>query len=274
MLNYIKIDKLMIFKFYQAINLLKGSDMMLNIGFCDDDSRFIDRIVPNVQNILKHLKVDANFYIFSNGNTLIKNFEKNSPYCDIIFLDIDMPEINGKEVARKLRILDKNFKLIFLTSYEEEALNTFQYNVIGFLPKAYIDKQLAETINRVIKTIKEDKLDIELFNISISQSRTSIMKIPLNNIMYFEIINKKIYLNTKKNVYSLHGYKFSDLLKYYNKKGFIDIHRTCIVNIQYIFSVNDADVCLDNGIILPLSRRKKENVLNSLAEIACEVIKC
>lgn len=247
---------------------------MLNVGFCDDDSKFIDKIIPNVQSIFKQLKIDANFYIFTNGNTLIKSFKEYSPYCDIIFLDIDMPEINGKEVARKLRILDKNFKLVFLTSYEEEALNTFQYNVIGFLPKAYISEQLGVTINRVIKSIEEDKLYIEIFNISLSKSRTSTIKIPLKNIMYFEIINKKIYLNTKKNVYLLHGYRFSDLLKDYSKKAFIDIHRTCIVNIQYIFSINDTNVCLDNGIALPLSRRKKENVLNLLAEIACGVVKC
>lgn len=247
---------------------------MINVGFCDDDSKFIDKIIPNVQSIFKQLKIEAKFYIFTNGNTLIKNFERYSPYCDIIFLDIDMPIINGKDVAKRLRIIDKNFKLIFLTSYEQEALNTFQYNVIGFLPKSHIAEQLEETIKRVVKAIEDDKLDIEVFNISLARSEISMIKIPLNNIMYFEIINKKVYLNTKKNVYLLHGYKFSDLLKHYTKKGFIDIHRTCLVNIQYIFSINNTEVCLDNGIILPLSRRKRENVLNVLAEIACEIVKC
>ena len=124
---------------------------MINVGFCDDDSKFIDKIVPNVQSIFKQLKIEAKFYIFTNGNTLIKNFERYSPYCDIIFLDIDMPIINGKDVAKRLRIIDKNFKLIFLTSYEQEALNTFQYNVIGFLPKSHIAEQLEETIKRVVK---------------------------------------------------------------------------------------------------------------------------
>jgi len=70
------------------------------------------------------------------------------------------------------------------------------------------------------------------------------------------------------------GYKFSDLVTQYNELGFIDIHRTCTVNLQYVFSVGDVEIHLDDGIVLPLSRRKRKKILEKFLKIVCEVTKC
>lgn len=247
---------------------------MLNIAFCDDDTRFLNKIIPEVKNIFRELKTNVSIYTFTNGNTLIKSFENYSPYCDVVFLDIDMPRINGKEVARKLRVIDKNFKLVFITSFEQEVLNTFQFNVISFLPKKLIPKYMFSVIKRIVSEISCNKPQIQLFKVNITRDRVAVIKIPLNDIMYFESINRKVYLHTKRNLYLLHRYKFSNLVQNYTNIGFIDIHRTCIVNIQYIFSVNNTEIHLDNGTILPLSRRKRKYVLNKFVDIVCEVTKC
>ncbi len=247
---------------------------MLNVVFCDDDSQFLKRIVPMAKDIFTKLRVDVTLYTCTNADILINHFEQYNPYYDIIFLDIDMPIIDGKEAARRLRLIDKKFKLVFITSFEQEVLNTFQFNVSGFLPKTLINERLFAIIERVVNSINEDNPKIQIFRVNITEDKVILIKVPLNDIMFFESIKRKIYLHTKREIYLLHSYKFADLISKYSGQGFIDIHRTCLVNVQYIFSVYDIEIRLDDRTILPMSRRKKQQVLNRFLEIISEVREC
>ncbi|MBE6083326.1 MAG: response regulator transcription factor [Tissierellaceae bacterium] len=246
---------------------------MMNVAFCDDDSSFLNKVAPMAKEIFEKLKTNVSIYTFTNASTLIKSFEQYNPYYDIVFLDIDMPVIDGKETARRLRLIDRKFKLIFITSFEQEVLNTFQYNVSDFLPKVSLRERMPSVIKRVVNTINEENPQFQIFKVNMTDDKIATIKIPLNDIMYIESINRKIYLHTKRETYLLHCYKFKDLVKHYIDLEFVDIHRTCIVNIKYIFSIDDY-VRLDDGTTLPLSRRKKQDVLNKFLEKVCEVTKC
>lgn len=242
---------------------------MLNVAFCDDDREFLSKIVPETERIFRHLRTDIHSYTFETGDDLITAFSGYQSYYDIIFLDIDMPKKDGKEVARELRILDKKFKLIFLTAYTQEALNTFQYDVIGFLPKNLIKERLQEVIKQVIDRIEEDNPRIQIFKVNKFQGNDGAMeiKVPLDDIMYFESINRLVYLYTKRETFTLHNNQFSEVVQKYIPLGFVDIHRTCIVNMKYIFSLDETEIRLDNGIRLPLSRRKRQQIFDRFSEL-------
>jgi DNA-binding LytR/AlgR family response regulator len=244
---------------------------MLNVAFCDDDYTFLVKIIAEAKKIFMTLNVPAHFYALTNGNKLVDNFKEYNPYYDIIFLDIDMPLINGKDVAKKLRLLDKKFKLIFITSYEQEAINTFEYQVIGFLSKLKIHEKLPEIVKRVVDAICFDNQHMQIFKVNTNNGIINV-KLPLNDIMYFECVNKKIFLHSVREVFSLYGYKFSDILHKYANCNFVDIHRTCFVNIKFVYSIDEIEIVLDNGIHLPLSRRKKNHVLDKFVQIVSEEI--
>lgn len=246
---------------------------MLNVAFCDDDLYFLNNIEKKAKSIFETLKVKTSIDLFTDANLLINKFEQYNPYYNIIFLDIDMP-FNGKEVARKLRLIDRQFKLIFITSFEQEVLNTFQYNVADFLPKILLEERLLSVIEQVVNAINEENPQYQIFKVDQTDDNVIIIKVPLNDIIYFESINRKNYIHTKRETYLLHSYKFTDLVEYYNNFGFVDIHRTCIVNVQYIFSIGNIEIRLDDGTILPLSRRKRQNVLDKFFVSICEVTIC
>ena len=243
--------------------------MQLNLAFCDDDKAFLSNITPKIENIFRCLKVEIKSYTFERGDDLIAAFSKYQPYYDVIFLDIDMPQKDGKEIARQLRILDKKFKLVFITAYTHEVLNTFQYDVIGFLPKTLLETRLPQVIKQIIDRINEDNPRMQIFKVNKNISDEGIMeiKVPLDDIMYFECINRQVYLFTKRETFILHHCQFSGIVKKYNPMNFVDIHRTCIVNIKYIFSIDETEVRLDNGIRLPLSRRKRQNIFDKFSEL-------
>lgn len=240
---------------------------MLNLALCDDDKDFLAQIAPEVETIFRHLKVETRIFTFKKGDDLIAAFSKYQPYYDIIFLDIDMPQKDGKEVAKELRILDKKFKLIFITAYPQEALNTFQYDVCGFLPKSLIQERLSDVILQVINRINEDNPKAQLFKVAKSPNGSMDIKVPLDDIIYFECINRKVFLYTKRETFILYNCQFSDIVQKYTPLEFVDIHRSCIVNIKYIFSIDETEIRLDNGIRLPLSRRKRQNIFAKFSEI-------
>ena len=241
---------------------------MLNIAFCDDDRQFLSIIVPKTESVFRHYRTDVQSFTFDNGDDLILSFSKYEPYYDVIFLDIDLPSKNGKEITRELRILDKRFKLVFITAYPQEALNTFQYDVIGFLPKSLIQERISGVIKQVVDRIKEDNPKMQIFRVK-KNTDDGIMeiKVPLDDIMYFECLNREVYLYTKRETFTLHHCQFSDIIQKYSSLGFVDIHRTCIVNLEYIFSVDETEIRLDNGIRLPLSRRKRQHIFDKFSEL-------
>ncbi len=240
---------------------------MLNLAFCDDDKDFLAQIAPEVEKIFRRLKVETRSFSFKKGDDLIAAFSKYQPYYDVIFLDIDMPRKDGKEVAKELRLLDKKFKLIFITAYPQEALNTFQYDVIGFLPKSLIHERLTDVITQVIDRINEDNPKTQIFKVVKSPNGSMDIKVPLDDIIYFECINRKVFLYTKRETFILHNCQFSEIVQKYLPLEFVDIHRSCIVNIKYIFSIDETEISLDNGIRLPLSRRKRQNIFDKFSEI-------
>lgn len=246
---------------------------MLNIAFCDDDKQFLSIIVPKTENIFRHYRTDVQSYTFDNGNDLIISFSKYEPYYDVIFLDIELPDKDGKEVAKELRILDKKFKLVFITAYAQEALNTFQYDVLGFLPKTLISEKLDKIIQLVIDRITEDNPKEQIFRVyrvdtNLKKNSGEIeIKVPLDDIMYFESVNREVFLYTKRETFLLHDCHFSQIVNKYIPLDFVDIHRTCIVNIKYIYSIDELQIRLDNGICLPLSRRKRQNIFDKFSKI-------
>ena len=239
---------------------------MINLAFCDDDEIFLKKFVPIVIAEFRKRKVDADCSIYTNGNKFIESFKLRKPYVDIVFLDIDMPYINGKVLAQKLRRLDKNFKLIFITDYEQEALNTFQYDVIAFIPKDKIGKYLPDAIKRAIISLEEDRPRMQIFKVYDTYKRISEIKVPLNDIRYIEVLQRKIFLHSIIDVYELYHYQFSELVERYVSMGFLDIHRTCIVNLKFIVKVSENAVWLENGEELMMSRRKKKKVLEQFAK--------
>lgn len=244
---------------------------MLNVAFCDDDRDFLSRIVPETEKIFGQLRTDARIHAFTGGTELISEFKKYDSYFDAVFLDIDMPEKNGKEVARELRVLDKRFKLVFITAYEREALNTFQYDVIGFLPKNLLKQRLGDMVKLLVERIEEDNPRVQLFMADESGMATEI-KIPLDDIVFFESINKKVYLHAKRRSFALHRCQFSEIVRQYLPLGFVDIHRTCIVNLKYIFSIGEIEIRLDDGTRLPLSRRKRQALFDRFSQLVAEEV--
>lgn len=142
------------------------------------------------------------------------------------------------------------------------------------MPKQLLEDRLPAVIKRLGKVITEEHPQNQIFRVNLAGDREMTIKVPLDDIIYFETLNRITYLHTRTKTYVLHCCKFIDLIEHYNSLGFVEIYRACIVNLKYIFSIDDAEIRLDNGITLPLSRRKRHQVLEKFVDVISEVNRC
>ena len=117
----------------------------MRIAVCDDEERFLNDIRGHIYRICNSMDIVVD--CFSGGKSLIKAFEKKG--YDVAFLDIEMPEMDGIVLARKLRELSRDLNIVFLTGHVEYALEGYEVNALRYLTKPVREDKLKEVLRYV-----------------------------------------------------------------------------------------------------------------------------
>lgn len=105
---------------------------MLRIGICDDiyDARLVLRAA--LERVLEKRRVQGQFREFSSGEGLLRWLESHAGELDLVFLDMEMGELDGMETARRLRAADAGLQLVFVTGYAEHVFDGYSVGALGF----------------------------------------------------------------------------------------------------------------------------------------------
>lgn len=237
---------------------------MIRIAVCDDDEIFICKIMkPLLSRALKNAGIYAEPDFFTDGNLLLTEFREHRNYS-IVLLDIDMPSINGKELAKKLRELDKDFWLAFISSYKDEVYNVFDLNIVDFIPKDYNKNKCLEELTKLLKRYVSEKPKQKLFNI-LDNGKHAFIKISLDSILYIKMDKGKVVLHTFDEEFILEERALKSLENELGSFGFFKICSNTLVNVGKIYEVLDNKVVLNNKINLPVSRRRRKELLTRLS---------
>lgn len=237
---------------------------MIKIAVCDDNASFITGALKYaISFAIKSANINPEVRFFTNGMTLLEKFQ-NGEYFDIVILDIDMPEINGKELAAKLRDIDMSFFLVFITAYTAELANTIPYRINAFISKSNDANICGNELARVFSEYERIKPEREIIEVN-KNGEMVYITIPLNSIFWFKFSEKIISMKTILEKYVLSEKTFSKISEKYICKGFFEVHRNILVNLKKIRSVGESSIVLDNGDQLPLSRRKRKALLEAMA---------
>ena len=115
---------------------------MLRIGICDDiyDARLVLRAA--LERVLEKRRVQGQFREFSSGEGLLRWLESHAGELDLVFLDMEMGELDGMETARRLRAADAGLQLVFVTGYAEHVFDGYSVGALGYLLKPPTAEQL------------------------------------------------------------------------------------------------------------------------------------
>lgn len=214
----------------------------MRIAVCDDEELF--RI--EFKSVLDKVLINAEYDIdtFSGGSSLYEAFIKE-PF-DLVFLDIEMPGIDGITLAKRLRAVSENVNIVFLTSHIEYALEGYEVNALRYLVKPVDINKLGE----VLKYIQDKKNNSR--QIMIKQEGEDIV-IDLSDVIYIESMDKNVRIVTSKKEY-ITRYNISDYEEELKNNGFFRIHRSYLISLSKVKKIVKNDVVMDGDSSLPVSR--------------------
>ncbi len=202
----------------------------------------------------------------TNGIEALNLIESENP--DIVFLDIEMPEMNGMDLIQTIGT--PHFKLIFQTAYSEFAVEAFEKNALDYILKPFnqerfnqaLDKGLGSTTSTQQLTALTDTLtqdEVYLSKVVVKRGMKNTL-IPVEDVLWFKSENHYTYVCTKDFEY-IYSEPLKDMVKKLNPDQFMQVHRNAIVNSQFIKDIIQGDnmkLVLENGAEVSVSRSNKK----------------
>lgn len=229
---------------------------MFRIAVCDDNDAVCSAIENTIDGFFKTESIHYEIDSFQSGEELLEELNDHVKY-DLIYLDIELAQLNGVAVGRYIRenLLDDYTQIAFISAKPSYALELFQIRPIHFLVKPFTPRQV---IGILEKAMELQGCQIKIFSYKTGKVEN---RIPFKDIMYFSSETKKIIVHTRNGKDSFYG-KLSELNL--PDTEFIQIHKSFIVNKQYVKRFKFDSVLLSNEEELPISRAYRKIVRENL----------
>lgn len=225
---------------------MRESKYPMKIFICDDEEKIVADLAASIEKRITDCSITA----YTCSAELWQALQTKP--CDVLFLDIDMPGMNGLDIAAKLSEMVHSPLVVFVTSHDELVYDSLKFHPFGFVRKSFMDKELEEILRDCGKTLGERATS---FSFRTTEGNT---KLPLEEIFYFEAEGNYLMLYTKKG-----SYRFRDTLQavenVLEKKGFVRIHKGFLVNQAAVRVLGSEEVELTDGTKIPIGRNYSEN---------------
>ncbi len=243
--------------------------MLLRAVIIDDEQKGINTLKILIEKYIENVKVVAECTKASDGIITIENYKP-----EIVFLDINMPEMTGFELLEKLSW--KNFNLVFTTAHQEHALKALKINAIDYLLKPIDYKELQFAVNKIKIHLAENKINQNQFDYDklistinqyqrkkiVINSKSGIESIDLPEIVYLESMSNytQIHLNAGQLILTSKTLKEFDNQLCNSDKNFIRVHNSYIVNLHKVarYLKDDEMIIMANNQKIPLAKSRKD----------------
>jgi DNA-binding LytR/AlgR family response regulator len=226
----------------------------MRVAICDDEVRCVENLRVLLADYAKRqdnlpLKIET----YPSGDAFCRHFAMGK--FDIVFLDVSMAEIDGFEVARRIRSLDLDVLVVFITYLEEYMSKSFSVAASDYLVKPVSQTDFDTTLARLRMLLAHRRTSVYTVHLKGGGDKT----IHLSNIFYLASNKHYIHAVTSEGEFDYIG-KLSDEEEKLAREQFIRTHQSYLVNMAHIFIIFDDHVSLKDGTELPVSRKYLERV--------------
>ena len=222
---------------------------MLHIAVCDDEQIIMEQL----KKLLETYRPDCMVTMYRSGEGLLDAFDQ----YDLIFLDIEMPQTNGMELAAKLRELQYDGEVIFLTSYTDYMQDAFKVRAFRYLQKPIREDQLEEALCAAEEEFQQQYLLL---------TGEKVFRIKIRDILYLEAVHNETYIVTKTGELVVRS-PMREIYEMLDPAEFIQTHKSYVVALRAIRYVGNQEVVLQElQPRIPLSRRRQQEVRKAYME--------
>lgn len=229
---------------------------MIRIAIAEDDPLGVETLVAHLDRY-RHDR-DERFTIraFPDGAALLQDYR---PEWDLLLLDIEMPEVDGMSAARKIREVDPEVLIIFITSSPHYAVSGYEVGALSYVLKPVTYSAFASELTRVLRHLRSRERRPLLLTTTDGQRR----RIDLAAIEHIESLKHQVSICTAEDRHVV-ATTMRALEEELTDQGFFRIHSGYLVNLQHVMGVEGSDARMRNGAVVPISRARKKDFLAAL----------
>ncbi len=219
---------------------------MLRIAVCDDEKRESDYITALVNEWAEGCGIKTEITVFFSAEEFLFKYEEDKNF-DILLLDIQMKEMDGIELAEKIRESDKSVQIVFITGFTDYISRGYDVSALHYLIKPVEKEKLFSVLNKADDNLRKTEKFVLLSVDSES------FKVKLKDIIYIEAFGHSCCVACKNRDYEV-KLPISDIVKMLDE-SFVKCHRSYVANLRNVSRITKTDVVFDNGKSIPVSRR-------------------
>lgn len=228
----------------------------MKIAICDDEQNQIEYITSIVASWSAHEGHNCEIRTFASAEAFLFEYEDDKTY-DILLLDVEMKNINGIELAKRIRKDNNRAEIIFITSHFEFIGEGYEVDALHYLIKPIFADKLTQVLNKAVDKLSAEPPSVVIF----CEGET--VKLYETDILYLESFLHYIVIHTKDKEYKIKESisAFADKLS----DDFYRIHRSYLISLKHITRISRTSVNI-GSIELPLSRGKYDDINRAFIE--------
>ena len=233
------------------------------LAICDDDANHIAYISELLTAYRKEKLHSLRFTAFTSGFALLAALDHGEVF-DAVFLDVFMRDMNGIDVAKRIRAMNNSMHILFLTSSPLFAVESYSVEATDYLLKPVKKETLFRSMDRVVS-----RMDITAeHGITVKDTDGRIVKVLWKRLMYVEAMGHYVVLHHADGSDTRTFLSFSSLLEQLQSQvDFIQSHRSYIVNLRYVHRVEKRLLVMLNGAQIPLPKSRYQQLSDRFQDI-------
>ena len=229
---------------------------MYRIAVVEDDRNFVDELKTYLDQYAREEGQEFEVSVFHDGAEILEDY---APKYDLILLDIEMPKVNGMDAAEKIREVDENVVLMFITNMAQYAIRGYSVGALDFVMKPITYYTFSMKIKRALKRVQKKELPSILLTLS-----DGVKKLEVHQIYYVEVQNRQLYYHTDEGDFVMRG-SLQSAEKELPFGVFAKGNHWYLVNLMHVTAVYK-NTAVVGPYELEISRRNKAGFLKALAE--------
>jgi DNA-binding LytR/AlgR family response regulator len=228
----------------------------MNIVICDDDTAYALGCKAELYEIAKKYGISVDVETVESGNKLVFYMDTKYSKVDLVYMDYNMPGMNGAQTARMLRENGFVADIVFNTKDESHALDGYDVGALDYLLKDKSDRAKFERVFlRAARHVRKKGTEFVTFSCCGEQRN-----IDIDDILYFEVQQQKVIVHYFKDDTTEKFEFYSTLTQISNQlsaNGFYRCHRSYLVALKYVYKKTSREIEMVNGDIIPIGREYK-----------------
>ncbi len=230
---------------------------MIRIAIVEDEEKCRELLENHAKRFAREEPAELEITAFSDGLQLV---ERYTPRFDVIFLDIQMPQMDGMEAARRIREHDEDVILIFVTNLAQMALKAFEVSATDFVIKPVSYPAFQQKMKKVVRMLAKRPQSFVMLPF-----KGGMQKMPAEEIYYIEVRDHRLYCHTAEGEKLMASGTLSALEAKLAEAHFSRCNSCYLVNLRYVSSIARDSITVGEDT-LAVSRSRKKAFLQELAE--------